>query len=57
MAASSNPAANAPGGPINIGGNVITDKNVDVGNGATGTFATNSGNVVTVMNGIIVNIS
>ena len=45
------------GGQINIESYVKTDNHVEVGTGATGVFATLSGQIVTVANGIIVSIA
>ena len=53
----SNTTKQTPGGPVNIGGNISTDKNTSVGNGATGTFATVDKKIVTVTDGIVTNIS
>ena len=44
------------GGAVGIGASVVTTDNVSVGNGASGTFTTGTGQTVDVINGIIVNI-
>lgn len=41
---------------INEGGNVVTSDNVSVGNGASGSFSTPTGQTVMVQDGIITNI-
>jgi hypothetical protein len=40
-----------------VEGSVKASRNVTVGTGASGSFATTSGNIVTVMDGIVINIA
>lgn len=44
------------GGAVGIDASVVTTDNVSVGNGASGTFTTGTGQTVDVIDGIIVNI-
>lgn len=42
---------------LSVEGSVKASRNVTVGTGASGSFATTSGNIVTVMDGIVINIA
>ena len=48
--------ANINGITVDPAGNMITPGNVTIGNGATGTFTTTTGAVVTVQDGVVIGI-